>query len=304
MKKYIQLLFTALLIASCSEEVVLDDIINSEPRLVVEANIDWNKDDDEASKTQTIKLTMSTPYYSQDYPVVTNAIVNVTNSANASMGTFTYDATQELYVATDFSKPVVGETYTLTIELNGEVYTASDEYSSVVTPNHITQGLNYDFNPDEGLIEVKLNVDNEIDIDNYFLFKIEPPQAVSVLPEYSNADDSLLSEEPGDNNYDFVYIDEELESGMVLKITTYGISQRYNNYLTKFLLTADGDGGGPFATAPATIRGNLLNETDEENRAFGFFAVNQFSYTEYTVLEESDEDIITTYEAVQPSVED
>ncbi|MGY6647585.1 DUF4249 family protein [Wenyingzhuangia sp. IMCC45574] len=306
MKKYIYILFIALCTFSCTEEIVLDDIANATPRLVVEANLDWNKYDDIASKRQTIKLTMSTSYYSQTYPIVTDAVVTVTNSSNESMGTFVYNATEELYVATDFVKPVVGETYTLRIEVNGQVYTAEDEYTSIETPNHITQSFNSDFGPDNEVIEVKLNVSNEIGVDNFFLFKIEPPKAIQVLPDYSNADDSLLSEEPGKDSYDFNYIDDEIIPGDILRITTYGISQRYNNFLTKVLLTIEGGSDGPFSTAPATIRGNILNETNQENRAFGYFSINQFTYTEYTVLEKDDEqeEQVTPYEAKERTTDE
>lgn len=299
--------------ASCSKEVVLDDIKNATPRLVVEASLDWNKDNDEASKRQTIKLTMSTPYYSQDYPSVTDATVSVTNGSNESMGSFVYVPEEELYVATDFEKPIAGETYYLKIEVNGQVYTANDEYTSIVDPNHIEQSFNDDFGEDNELIEVKLNVDNEIGVDNFFFFKIEPPKDIQVLPDYGTADDSLLSEEPGENNYDFNYFDDEIVPGDLLRITTYGISERYYNFLNKVLLTADGGQDGPFATAPATIRGNILNETDEENRAFGYFSVNEFSYTEYTVLQkpenygddpEKDKELLTTPYQAKERTED
>ncbi|WP_010134482.1 DUF4249 domain-containing protein [Ochrovirga pacifica] len=292
MKRYLILLITICTI-SCTKEVVLDDITNSTPRLVVEASIDWNKDDDEASKTQTIKLTQSTSYYSQDYPVVNDAIINITDNNNQSMGTFTYDASQELYVATDFKKPTVGTTYQLTIEVDGQVYTASDTYTSIQSPNFISQTLNKDLDP-EGIIQVDYNIDNEIGVDNYYLFKIVPPSRISVLPEYSNADDSLLSEEPGDNNYSFSYFEEELEPGDLLKISTYGISRRYNDFLNKIILTAQGS-DGPFSTAPATIRGNILNTTNEDNRAYGYFSMNEFTYVEYVVKEKSDKEIVTEF---------
>jgi len=295
MKTYIYALTLLISLVSCTKEVVLKDIQNATPRLVVEANINWNKNNDEASKTQFIKLTTSTSYYSQKYPIVTNATVSITNSDKVSMGTFVYDATQKLYVATDFKKPIVGENYILKIELNGQVYTANDEYTSIVTPNSIKQGLNKDIDPDLGVIQVDINIDNEIDVDNYYLFKIEPPKNVSVLPEYSNADDTLISEEPGKNNYDFTYIDSDLSAYDLLKITTYGISKRYNNYLNKITLTAEGGSSGPFSTAPATLRGNILNTNNEENRAFGFFSINQFTYTEYSIKEKSDKIIVTPY---------
>lgn len=295
MKKYIYILLIIVTTISCTEEIVLDDIQNSTPRLVVEADIDWDKNDDEASKTQTIKLTKSVSYYNQEYPIVSNANITITNSNNTSMGTFVYDSTQELYIATDFLKPIVGETYFLKIEVDGQVYTATDTYTSIVNPNYITQSLNYDLDPSKGLFQIDLNIDNEIGVDNYYLFKTQLPLNISLLPDYSTADDSLLSEEPGKNNYDFTYIDEDFKVGDILKITTFGISKRYNDYLIKIILNTEGGSSGPFSTAPSTIRGNVLNETDEENRAFGFFSMNEFAHIEYTIQEQSEDELITEF---------
>ena len=49
--------------------------------------------------------------------------------------------------------------------------------------------------------------------------------------------------------------------------------------------TADG-AGGPFSTTPATVRGNIVNKSDEDNYPFGFFRLSETDTVEYTVTED------------------
>ena len=44
-----------------------------------------------------------------------------------------------------------------------------------------------------------------------------------------------------------------------------------------------GQGGGPFSTQPATVRGNIVNETDSSNYPLGYFRISEISQLSYTV---------------------
>lgn len=277
MKKYIYLIIISFLHLSCTEEVFIDELNNVETRLVIEANIDINKNDNTTTSTQTITITNTSSFYSQDYPPVSGAIITVTDLLNNSVATFVETIDPGVYQATDFKTPSIGDTYKLTVVVGNEIYTAQDTYTDIVDINSITQGI-ISFPND--IIELSINIDNEIGVDNFYLFQIDTP--FRVIPEYGNADDELLNENPGENNYDFVYFDEELETGMDIGITIYGISETYNNYLTK-ILTLSQESGSPFSTAPATVRGNFLNTTNQNNYTLGFFSLNQFVTTTYTI---------------------
>ena len=75
MKRVLLLLFV--ICFSC-EEVVDVDVPNADPRLVIEANIDWEKGT--AGNVQTILLSKTTAYFSDNTNVpVIGAIVSVTN---------------------------------------------------------------------------------------------------------------------------------------------------------------------------------------------------------------------------------
>ena len=42
-------------------------------------------------------------------------------------------------------------------------------------------------------------------------------------------------------------------------------------------------GGGPFETQPATVRGNIVNQTNPDNYPLGYFRVSEVSTLNYTV---------------------
>lgn len=281
MKKYIYI-FTLFIITlnltSCTEGVFIDDISTAPPKLVIDANINWDKNNTATTQEQVIKISLTTNFYNNQFPAVAGASVKVFDSSNNEIGTF-LDKGDGSYIATDITVPTVGETYKLEVIVDGQTFIAEDTYTNITDINEITQQK---INIPEESVQVNVNIDNEIGVDNYYLVRVIEPQDLSVIPFYGNGDDQLLSEEPGDNNYDIVIIDEDYQEGVELDITIFGISKRYNDYLSK-LIEISQEGGGPFATAPATVRGNLLNTTDETNFALGFFSMNQFTKTKYVI---------------------
>jgi hypothetical protein len=52
-----------------------------------------------------------------------------------------------------------------------------------------------------------------------------------------------------------------------------------------FILLQQGSdqGGGPFETQPATVRGNMINETNSDNFPLGYFRVSEVSTLTYVV---------------------
>lgn len=281
MKKYIYTLFVAFSMISCTEEIIIDELNNVDPKLVIEANIDIHKTNN--STEQTIKLSKTTGYYNNDYPQVLGASISVTDEQGNSMGTFLdinpgVDEFEDgIYTADDFTRPELGETYYLSITVDGETYTAQDTYTSISKINYIDQKT-VTF-PSE-TIQVNINVENEKEVDNYYLNKIETPHRI--IPEYDVLDDEQYDDSGDDNQFDIAYTDDELEPNMRMDITLYGISKSYKNYLSKVLGLAQGS-NGPFATAPASVRGNILNTTNQDNYALGYFSVNQYIKETYIV---------------------
>jgi hypothetical protein len=43
------------------------------------------------------------------------------------------------------------------------------------------------------------------------------------------------------------------------------------------------EGGGPFETQPATVRGNCINQTNQDNFPFGYFRLSEVDEVIYTI---------------------
>ena len=77
--------------------------------------------------------------------------------------------------------------------------------------------------------------------------------------------------------------EEELNSGDNVTIKIHGISESFYEFMTVLLLQNSEEGGGPFETTPATVRGNCINETDSEDFPYGYFRLSEVDEIIYTV---------------------
>jgi hypothetical protein len=60
-----------------------------------------------------------------------------------------------------------------------------------------------------------------------------------------------------------------------------GISERYYNFMSKIYATVSETNAGPFETAPAEIRGNIVNMTNPNTFAYGYFNLSEVSQIEH-----------------------
>jgi hypothetical protein len=49
------------------------------------------------------------------------------------------------------------------------------------------------------------------------------------------------------------------------------------------LSIAGNNGGGPFQSPPATVRGNIINTTNPSNYALGYFSLSEMDTKNYTI---------------------
>ena len=273
MKKisYIIIAFISLFLTGC-EEVVHVDLETMDPKLVIDARIDWIKGTD--GSQQTIKLTKTAGYYEDTVPPATGATVFITNSTNTVFDFIETPGTGE-YVCANFV-PVIGETYTLTVTYEGETYTASEQLFAVPEITNVIQDDEGGFLNED--IEVRFFFqDNGLE-DNYYLVRFD----TEVLPY---ADYDVLEDEFFQGNEMFDFIDhEDFESGQVVGIKLYGVSRRYSEYMLKVISMVEGGGGsGPFQSPPINARGNIINQTNEKNFALGYFRVGEVDTLDYTI---------------------
>lgn len=247
------------------------DLETAEPKLVIDASIDWVKGT--TGKEQKIKLSTTTGYYSATFPTVSGANIVITNSADTVFSFIENPGTGE-YICSNFH-PVIGETYALKVVLNGETYTATETCIGVPDiENNIVQNDKGGFGGDE--VEITYYYQDNGNEENYYLHRIQSP--VSTFPDYKAKDD----ENSQGNLIPEYFSDEDLKAGDLVNIRLYGISRRYYDYFRK-LLAASGAGSGPFQTTPGSVRGNIVNKTHFENFAYGYFRLSEVDTRDYTI---------------------
>jgi hypothetical protein len=263
-------ILTAVLVYSCEE--VVDIALNTEnPRLVIDASIIWTKGT--TGNNQVIKLSTTTDFYTNVIPAVSGATVFMKNSSNTVFN-FIETPNTGSYVCANFV-PVIDQTYTLTVIVNGQTYTATETLKAVAPITSVTQekqtGLGTDF------LKLKTFFNDPANVDNYYLYRYKFSNKAK--PTYSIDDDLFFQ----GNTFFSLLLEEDTNPGDQVEITHYGISQTYYNYMSILLSVAGSSGGGPFQTPPATVKGNIKNETNFENYPLGYFRVSEADVTNYTI---------------------
>lgn len=267
--KYFKYLFSVILLpflVSC-EEVVDVDLGTSDPRLVIDAGIEWRKGTD--GSQQNIRLSTTSGYYDPEVPPVLGAQVFVTNGDGTVFNFVEIPGTGQ-YRCTNFV-PVINDVYELTVISEGQTYTASERLISVPEITSIEQKEDGGFLGDE--IEVTFYYQDNGDEDNHYLAKFKTD--FLIYPEYYVDSDEFRQ---GNEMFD-IFSHEDLEIGDRLEMDLYGISERFYNYMSLILETE----GGAFQTPPANIRGNIINVTDENEYAYGYFRLSEVVHVNYDV---------------------
>lgn len=270
MKKYILLLFSLCLLTNC-EDVIDVDLNTAEPRLVIDASINWFKNT--AGNEQSIKLSLTAPFFANGVPPANGAFVEITDS-NANVFSFVEEGTTGVY-RNDTFIPVIDETYTLTIVYEGETYIGTESLKSVVPIDFVEQNNEGGFTGED--IELKAFYTDPANIQNYYFFEFLTD--IPVIPTLEVYEDRFTD---GNQIFGF-FTEEDLEPGDIVTIRNYGISERFYEFMFILLQQGGEQDGGPFETQPATVRGNCTNTTNPDNFPFGYFRLSEVDELIYTV---------------------
>lgn len=268
--KYFLIIIIAIFFQSC-EDVITVDLSSAPPRLVIDASINWKKG--MTGNEQKIILSTTTDFYSKQIPKVSGAIVSVSRSENLKY-TFVEIPNTGQYVCNNF-KPILGERYTLTVTYKGENYIATETMQSVTPIESVTQSNDSGFSGDEYEIEVSFKdpLDKNFYMAQFFTdFYVSPSYSV-LKDEFTNG-----------NLKTWNFSDADLKQGSKIEVIHYGVSETYYNYMSKIISVSSSSGGGsPFQTPPATVRGNIVNQTTINNYALGYFSLSEVDTKEYTI---------------------
>lgn len=270
MKKIIYISFLFLCTFSC-EDVIELDLPTAEPKLVIDASINWLKGT--SGNEQEIKLTLSAPYFDTDIPTANGALVTVIDSNN-NFFEFNEEGTTGIYKNNTFN-PVINEVYNLVILYNEETYVATETLMSVSEIDYIEQINDGGFSGEE--TEIKAFYTDPENEENYYFFEFI--SNIPVIPSLEVYKDEFVN---GNQIFGF-YTEEDLASGDIVTIRNYGISQRFYDFMFILLQQNSEDGGGPFETQPATVRGNCFNQSNPDKFPLGYFRLSEVDEVIYTV---------------------
>jgi hypothetical protein len=238
---------------------------------VVEAAIVWKKGT--TGSTQKIKLSNTVSYYSDTASKVLGATVFIKNSTN-TLFTFTEVPNTGEYRCVDFV-PVIGENYTLTVISNGNTYSANETLQSVAPITTVEQNNQGGFSGKN--VEIKAHYIDPTAVKNYYLYRYT--YSSQVTSNFYTDEDVFYN----GNEFFSISQNDKIKSGDKVEINHYGISRTYFNYMSVLVSIAGNGGGGPFQSPPATVRGNIINTTQEENFPLGYFSLSEYDSVNYTV---------------------
>ncbi len=258
----------SLLTISC-EDVVSVDLGTAAPRLVVDASINWYKGSE--GESQYIRLTTTSSFYDTEVPPATGAEVRMHNSRGETFSFFEESSLSGFYICTDF-KPELWETYTLEVVYQNETYTATETLYPVPDLLYTTQELG---GLSGNTAVVKAFFKDPGDETNFYMHRFSKKDK---LPQSAVFDDEFVN---GNETFTVRFFDE-LQRGDEINIELMGISERYYDYMMKVFATVSETNTGPFEVAPAVLRGNIVNTTNPDNFAFGYFRLSQASVIIHT----------------------
>jgi hypothetical protein len=270
MKKLIYILFSLFILTSC-EDVIELNIPTEDPRLVIDASINWFKNT--TGSNQEIKLTLTAPYFDESVPPASGAQITITDSNN-NVFNFTEDGISGIYQNFSFV-PMMNEAYSLEITYNGETYLATEKLIPVPEITYVEQKNDGGFSGEE--TEIKAFFNDPVDEENYYFFEFISD--IPVIPSLEVYKDEFTN---GNEMFGF-YTEEELSTNDEVIIRNYGVSEQFYNYMFVLLQQNSEEGGGPFETQPATVRGNCINQTNPENYPLGYFRLSEVDEFIYTV---------------------
>jgi hypothetical protein len=254
--------------ASC-EDVVNLDLETGETKLVIDAEIIWKKGTD--GKEQTIKISKTAPYYNNSTPKVSGAQVRVENSSG---DVFTFNETEAgVYKCTNFI-PVIDADYKLFINAEGKSFTATEKLTSATPINKIEQKIVPDFDGKD-IIELTFYYNDPADQTNFYVTDYQ--SSFLIYPEYEITNDEFYNGNEISTRYSN---EDKMKPGNTVTITHRGVSKNFFNY---WKLILEASSSNPFSVPPGNIRGNIVNTSDANNFAFGYFRLCEADQIDYLV---------------------
>lgn len=235
-KRYMIMLGLLLLcgIPACKKtvQVHLDD---APPRVVIEGEISNQPGPYQVKITKTVSFSDS-----NSFPPVRGAVVTIMDSTNGYSYVFG-ESSPGVYVSNDFAG-IPSHTYQLTVQADGQEYTASSTMPATVPLDSVTFAVNTNFNGKKELNAVVNFQDPPARVNYYqFIEHVNGRLIPNIFVFEDRLSDGRYIEQPLFNDSSY------LQRGDTLQIKMYCIDRNIYNYFFSLLQVSAGNGG--FQTA-------------------------------------------------------
>ncbi|WP_017733345.1 DUF4249 domain-containing protein [Nafulsella turpanensis] len=277
MKTYIIIFLAVFLLIGCREEVVFDLPVE-DPQLVIEAELT------DTEGPHTVRLSLTQDYFSDaPPPPVTEALVII--SDNKGHADTLEQIEPGLYV-TDSLEGVIGRSYTLHIEWNGNVY----EDTGTLLEEAVIDSLNYRYFEANPIFEEGYYIfffgRLPADRNNYFRFKVYENDSL-----YNDRTDFLLqnnSEPPVPDTLANIRFSYPFGNSDTVRIEMYTLEKEMYQYYLELVTLLFND-GGLFSPPPQNPVSTITNLTDPDNPPLGYFQVASVTTGTIIIREEEEE---------------
>ena len=276
MRNYIILLIISSVALVACEKTVILDVNQSQPRVIIEGQV-TNR-----PGYQYVKVTWSSGFYSTEQsPRIENAAVSVSDDAGNHYD-FIHNPGGDADSA-GYYRPaqpfvgVIGRTYHLSVQVEENVFEASDLMSPVTSIDSLASKINEDEEKDPDKVgkiyEVLMFAKEPPATTDYYLFKFYRNDSLTVYTDTDIyfADDEFLGEE-----IDGIPSPVYYAPGDLARVEMYSISREgyvFYNDLQRLL----NNDGGLFGQPPSNSRTNL------SNGALGFFQASAMNMKELLI---------------------
>ncbi len=273
MKNILYICALVCILCGC-EEVIEVDLEDGDPRLVVDASFEVYFNEAETPLVEGgIQLKESTPFFEENNTPISTADVFITNLIDDTRINFIESSEPGFYIPeTEEFIPDFDISYQLTILYNNETYIATTQLIPTVPIDDIEQGDGTLFDGDE--TEVIVSFTDDGNRDDFYLFDFD-------FNLYLGSEDRFYQGE----SFNFSYFYEDGLANRDITIKILGIDENYYNYINLVIEQSEQDGGNPFQTPPATLKGNIINTTNKNNYALGYFNLSEANRSVITIVE-------------------
>jgi len=271
------LAFLAMIWAVGCQDVVDLETPTGPTRLNVDAHFRVFTREEPVRVTGQVTLTQTVNFFDELIPAVSGASVSIRERGTPNV--YTLQETQPgtgIYEHPDLSfLNTFHAVFDLSIETDGERYTASAQLVPTAPILDLRQGDLEIFGEED--VEVRVRISDTGGEENFYLFDFG-------FELYAPIEDTFF--DGSEFEFSYLYTEEEgerLEPGERITVINDGIDQQFYRYME--LLLDQVDPPGPFAAPPATLRGNIINQQNPDNFAFGYFRISE-SVSRDLVIEE------------------